>query len=167
MVRVYSLSVQICLEILCLGLGGDGNCLLLQVKIILSSWFVCAFHTLGVCLTAIFGVREELLPYLGAVVPRVLCCASTLRADLLRRQPRLHPKASSPVPASISVVAHTGNLWGLCCFSCFLPQSEGEGCCYRLSMHCPCRVAGECDQPGVTGGARQLSLSLTEMLEAK
>lgn len=72
MVRVYSLSVQICLEIFCLGLGGGSNYLVLEVKIILNGWFVHAFHTLRVCLMATFGARKEFLPHLGAVVPRVL-----------------------------------------------------------------------------------------------
>ena len=179
MVRLYSLSVQICLEIFCLGLGGGGNYLLLEVKIILSGWFMRAFHMLRVCLVATFGVGKVFPPHLGAVVPCVPCCASALGADPLLREPLAAPRSIAPgpqhgtAPACTPVAAHSGNRQGLCCGSAlFSHYLEHKGYWYRLpalcqSMHCSCRVTGECDQPGVSGGAQQLSLLLTEMLEAK
>lgn len=149
MVTLYSPSVQICLEIFCLGLGGAGNYLLLEVKIILNGWFVPASHMLRVCLMAMFGVTEEFPPHLGTVVSCVPCHASVLRADPLLHEPLAAPRSIArdlqhgTAPACTS---HTGNLQGLHCFGCFLPQHKG--CWYHLptlcpSMHCSCRVAGE------------------------
>lgn len=178
MARLYSLSVQICLEIFCLGPGGGGNYLLLEVKIILSGCFVLASRPLRVCLSATFGVRKVFLPHLRAAVPCVPCpepCMGT-RGDPLPGGPLPAPRSIAPgpqrgtAPACTSAAARTGNLRGLCCGSALF--SHWLGCWYRLptlrqSMCCSCRVAGECSPPGVTGEARQLSLLLTEMLEAK
>lgn len=68
MVRLYSLSVQICLEIFCLELGGKCNYLRLEVKIILSGWFLRAFLMVSVCLMATSGVKMMFLPHLAAMV---------------------------------------------------------------------------------------------------
>lgn len=146
--------------------------MLLEVKIILRGCFVLASHTLRVCLSATFGLRKVFLPHLRAVVPRAPCRAWATWGDPLPRGPLPAPSSVAPgtAPARPPAAARPGSPRGLCCGSALF--SHWVGCWSRLPTlrqptRCSCRGAGECSPPGVTGEARQLSLLLTERLEAE